>query len=51
VSAFQLNALDTTHLQASACCKHYLAYSLESWKGIDRDHFNAIVSEQDLADT
>jgi len=51
VKNFQTNPIDSTHLLASACCKHYLAYSLESWKGIDRDHFDAKVNDQDLADT
>ncbi len=27
------------------------AYSLEDWDGIDRHHFNAVVSDQDFADT
>ncbi|GLT93833.1 hypothetical protein SLE2022_116070 [Rubroshorea leprosula] len=39
------------HLQASACCKHFTAYDLDSWKGIGRFVFDARVSLQDLADT
>jgi hypothetical protein len=35
----------------SSCCKHYTAYDLENWNGVDRHHFNAIVTAQDLADT
>jgi hypothetical protein len=27
------------------------AYSLEDWDGVDRHHFNAIVSAQDFMDT
>ncbi|KAK4265862.1 hypothetical protein QN277_026856 [Acacia crassicarpa] len=38
-------------LKVAACCKHYTAYDLDNWKGIDRFHFNAKVSKQDLADT
>ena len=26
---------DTRYLKTSACCKHYAAYSLENWKGMD----------------
>ncbi|KAL6984189.1 putative beta-D-xylosidase 7 [Sarracenia purpurea var. burkii] len=39
------------HLQASACCKHFTAYDLDNWKGINRFGFNAIVTKQDMADT
>lgn len=42
---------DEKHLKASACCKHFAAYSLEKFDGIDRHHFDAIVTEQDLQDT
>uniref|UniRef100_A0A7N0V7L5 Uncharacterized protein n=1 Tax=Kalanchoe fedtschenkoi TaxID=63787 RepID=A0A7N0V7L5_KALFE len=38
-------------LLASACCKHFTAYDLERWNGIDRFQFNAQVTAQDLADT
>ena len=27
------------------------AYSLENWDGVDRHHFNAIVTDQDFQDT
>jgi xylan 1,4-beta-xylosidase len=40
-----------TKLKLAACCKHYTAYDLDNWKGIDRFHFNALVSKQDLEDT
>lgn len=33
-----------------ACCKHFAAYDLEDWNGIDRHHFNAVVSSQDMAE-
>ncbi|MBA0871715.1 hypothetical protein Goshw_029283 [Gossypium schwendimanii] len=38
-------------LKVAACCKHYTAYDLDNWNGVDRYHFNARVSKQDLADT
>ncbi|WJX23441.1 Beta-D-xylosidase 1 [Trifolium repens] len=38
-------------LKVAACCKHYTAYDLDNWNGVDRFHFNAKVSKQDLADT
>lgn len=49
--SFKGGQLKDGHLQASACCKHFTAYDLDNWKGIDRFRFNAIVSKQDLADT
>ncbi|KAI4339739.1 hypothetical protein MLD38_024648 [Melastoma candidum] len=38
-------------LQASACCKHFTAYDLDHWKGINRFVFDAKVTAQDMADT
>ncbi|KAK4441828.1 putative beta-D-xylosidase 2 [Sesamum alatum] len=38
-------------LKVAACCKHYTAYDLDNWAGVDRFHFNAKVREQDLKDT
>uniref|UniRef100_A0A2P2K7Z9 Uncharacterized protein MANES_15G006300 n=1 Tax=Rhizophora mucronata TaxID=61149 RepID=A0A2P2K7Z9_RHIMU len=38
-------------LKVAACCKHYTAYDLDNWNGVDRFHFNALVSKQDLEDT
>ncbi|KAF9611123.1 hypothetical protein IFM89_027067, partial [Coptis chinensis] len=38
-------------LKVAACCKHYTAYDVDNWKGIDRYHFNAVVNQQDLDDT
>ncbi|KAB5568679.1 hypothetical protein DKX38_002472 [Salix brachista] len=29
------------HLQASACCKHFTAYDLDNWKGMNRFVFDA----------
>jgi hypothetical protein len=31
-------------LQASACCKHFTAYDLDNWKGVNRFVFDARVS-------
>ncbi|OWM84821.1 hypothetical protein CDL15_Pgr027608 [Punica granatum] len=42
---------DPDRLKVAACCKHYTAYDLDNWKGVDRYHFNAIVTQQDLDDT
>jgi beta-glucosidase-like glycosyl hydrolase len=42
---------DARYLKASACCKHFAAYSLENWHGMDRYHFNAVVTDEDLVDT
>ncbi|KAK8954832.1 Beta-D-xylosidase 1 [Platanthera zijinensis] len=39
------------HLKVAACCKHYTAYDLDNWHGMDRFHFNAKVSKQELEDT
>ncbi|CAM6105969.1 unnamed protein product [Calypogeia fissa] len=38
-------------LKTSACCKHFSAYDLEKWGDADRDHFNAVVTKQDMEDT
>ncbi|KAF3437761.1 hypothetical protein FNV43_RR20517 [Rhamnella rubrinervis] len=38
-------------LKVAACCKHYTAYDLDNWNGIDRYNFNAKVSKQDLEET
>ncbi|UJR08239.1 hypothetical protein I4U23_012512 [Adineta vaga] len=42
---------DERYLKIAANCKHFDAYDLENWNGIDRHHFNAIVSDQDLVET
>ncbi|KAH7865309.1 hypothetical protein Vadar_004939 [Vaccinium darrowii] len=42
---------DGDRLKVAACCKHYTAYDLDDWKGVDRFHFNAQVSKQDMEDT
>jgi len=38
-------------LKVAACCKHYTAYDLDNWNGVDRFHFDAKVTQQDLDDT
>ncbi|CAI9775433.1 unnamed protein product [Fraxinus pennsylvanica] len=48
---FQGGKLNSGHLQASACCKHFTAYDLDNWNGVIRFGFNAQVTKQDLADT
>ncbi len=42
---------DPRYLKVSSCCKHYAAYSLESWEGEERYGFNAVVNDQDLVQT
>ncbi|KAL6213285.1 hypothetical protein ACLB2K_012732 [Fragaria x ananassa] len=38
-------------LKVSSCCKHYTAYDVDNWKGVDRFHFDAQVTKQDMEDT
>lgn len=42
---------DARYLKIAANCKHFDAYDLEKWNGMDRHHFNAKVSDQDLVET
>ncbi|KAG8364145.1 hypothetical protein BUALT_Bualt19G0096400 [Buddleja alternifolia] len=42
---------DKEGLKVAACCKHYTAYDVDNWKGIQRYNFNALVTQQDLDDT
>ncbi|XP_057430084.1 beta-xylosidase/alpha-L-arabinofuranosidase 1 [Lotus japonicus] len=42
---------DSNKLKVAACCKHYTAYDVDNWKGVQRYTFNAVVSQQDLDDT
>ncbi|KAJ9154582.1 hypothetical protein P3X46_027902 [Hevea brasiliensis] len=46
-----LQSMTGIRLKVAACCKHYTAYDLDNWNGVDRYHFNAMVSKQDLEDT
>lgn len=55
VQGFQESPVDPSHLQASACCKHYDANSVEKTTeaGVmwSRHDFNANVTMQDLVDS
>lgn len=31
-------------LKVSSCCKHYAAYDVDNWVGVDRFHFDATVN-------
>ncbi|PWA57455.1 glycoside hydrolase family 3 C-terminal domain-containing protein [Artemisia annua] len=42
---------NSDHLQASACCKHFIANDLDNWKTVNRYNFDANINQQDLADT
>lgn len=46
-----LQGNDGNRLKVAACCKHFTAYDLDNWNGVDRFHFNAQVSKQDIEDT
>ena len=37
---------DSNKLKVAACCKHYTAYDVDDWKGVQRYTFNAVVSYQ-----
>ncbi|XP_030958967.1 beta-xylosidase/alpha-L-arabinofuranosidase 1-like [Quercus lobata] len=43
--------LNSRPLKVSACCKHFTAYDVDNWKGVERYSFDAKVTEQDLAET
>ncbi|XWS46568.1 hypothetical protein CRYUN_Cryun14cG0079000 [Craigia yunnanensis] len=38
-------------LKVAACCKHFTAYDLDNWNGVDRFHFDAKVGKQGIEDT
>ncbi|KAK8718149.1 hypothetical protein V6N13_045394 [Hibiscus sabdariffa] len=46
-----LQGSEGDRLKVAACCKHFTAYDLDNWNGVDRFHFNAKVSKQDIEDT
>ncbi|KAK7269621.1 hypothetical protein RIF29_22354 [Crotalaria pallida] len=46
-----LQGMDGNRLKVAASCKHFTAYDLDNWNGVDRFHFNAQVSKQDIEDT
>lgn len=39
-----LQGNDGNRLKVAACCKHFTAYDLDNWKGINRFKFDAHVS-------
>ncbi|XP_058083465.1 probable beta-D-xylosidase 2 [Magnolia sinica] len=43
--------LNSRPLKVSACCKHYAAYDVDAWLTVDRYHFDARVTEQDMVET
>ncbi|KAL6343886.1 hypothetical protein AAG906_027658 [Vitis piasezkii] len=43
--------LNSRPLKVSSSGKHFAAYDLDNWLNVDRNHFNARVSEQDMAET
>ncbi|XVE99866.1 hypothetical protein REPUB_Repub03eG0238500 [Reevesia pubescens] len=49
----QENTNDTASrpLKVSACCKHYAAYDVDRWHGVNRKSFDAKVTEQDMVET
>ena len=56
VTGFQVNPLDPSHLQASACCKHIVANSMESTTEPDgesenRGSVDENITMQDLVDS
>ncbi len=40
--------LNQKYLKVSSCAKHFAAYSMENSDGTDRDHFNAVVDQEDF---
>lgn len=38
-----LQGNDGNRLKVAGCCKHFTAYDLDNWNGVDRYHFNAKV--------
>lgn len=47
----QTDGGDPNKLKVAACCKHYTAYDVDNWKGVERYTFDAVVTQQDLDDT
>ncbi|KAK4440139.1 putative beta-D-xylosidase 5 [Sesamum alatum] len=43
--------LNSRPLKVGACCKHCAAYDVDNWLGVDRYHFDARVTEQDMQET
>eukprot|EP01050_Picozoa_sp_SAG11_P021938 SAG11_NODE_4015_length_2106_cov_3.022422_2_plen_119_part_00 len=38
-------------IRAASTPKHYASYNLDNWHGMDRYHYNSLVTKQDWADT
>ena len=38
-----LQGTDSSRLKVAASCKHFTAYDVDNWNGVDRFHFNAKV--------
>ena len=51
VKGMQGNETENGYLKVSTTCKHFDAYSLDNYDGVDRHHFNAIVNDYDMNDT
>jgi beta-glucosidase-like glycosyl hydrolase len=55
VTGMEANPADPSHIQASACCKHYAANSMEhTTEGFEthtRHDFDAQITQQDLVDS
>ncbi|XP_022764445.1 beta-xylosidase/alpha-L-arabinofuranosidase 1-like [Durio zibethinus] len=47
----QTNNTGSRPLKVSACCKHYAAYDVDNWHGVNRKSFDAKVTEQDMVET
>ncbi|KAJ4878594.1 Beta-D-xylosidase 4 [Raphanus sativus] len=47
----ETDGADANRLKVAACCKHYTAYDVDNWKGVERYNFNAVVNQQDMDDT
>ncbi|EJD55091.1 beta-xylosidase [Auricularia subglabra TFB-10046 SS5] len=50
VTALQGGLGPSPYYKIVADCKHFAGYDLESWEGIDRFHFDAVITTQDLAE-
>jgi len=51
VEGFEHSVETSYPLQASACCKHFVANELDAWNGTDRYHVDVFVPQQDLVDS
>ncbi|GLJ09085.1 hypothetical protein SUGI_0101530 [Cryptomeria japonica] len=47
----ETDGADPNRLKVAACCKHYTAYDVDNWNGVQRYTFDAQVTKQDLEDT